>query len=146
METMGDAMEPHIRNTRMLLDMALQVRQCVLVVDDDQFQRQISGQILESEGYQVKYAGNGGEALSMLSKMRPDLILMDMMMPDMTGLEVIERIKSEPSLATVPIIMVTGKAEREVVLGSVKLGAADFIAKPVDRTKLLAKIARLLAP
>jgi CheY-like chemotaxis protein len=144
--SVGSAMEPHMKNTRALLEMAAQVRQCVLVVDDDDFQRQISGRILDSEGYQVKYAGNGGEALSLLSKMRPDLILMDVLMPDMTGLEVIQRIKSEPSMASVPVIMVTGKAERDVVVDSARLGAADFIVKPVERQTLLEKIARLLAP
>jgi CheY-like chemotaxis protein len=146
MQQMEKEMDPHLRSTRALLEMAASVRPCVLVVDDDEFQRQMAGQILEAADYQVKYAGNGGEALSMLSKMRPDLILMDLVMPDMSGMEVIERIKSEPSLAAVPVIMITGKAEREVVLDSVRRGAADFIVKPVDRHTLLGRIAQLLAP
>ncbi len=120
------------------------MRAVVLVVDDDEFQRSVTGQILQAEGYQPKFATTGTEALGLLCRFRPDLILMDYQLPDMSGVEVTKRVKAQPRLASVPIIMVTGNSEREVVLDSLRIGATDFIAKPVERFVLLERLGRVL--
>jgi CheY-like chemotaxis protein len=142
---MEQAVSPHIKDSRARLAQALPFRPTILIVDDDEFQRQMLGRILAADLYHPVYAGNGAEALSMLGTMRPDLILMDIMMPDLGGLEVVRRLKVDPALASIPIIVVSGKGGRETVLESVKLGVADFVVKPIDRKTLLGKIGRFVA-
>jgi CheY-like chemotaxis protein len=119
-------------------------RHTVLVVDDDEFHRELAGRILESEGFGVHFAGSGREALSLLALNCIDLILMDFLMPDMNGLDVLKRLSVEPQLTEIPVIMITGNSERDLVLTSVQVGAVDFIVKPWDRGTLMAKIWRAL--
>lgn len=136
--------KPQIHSSRAQLQQALQVGRTLLIVDDDQFQRQMVGRVVESAGYRAIYAGNGSEALAMIRNAPPDLVLMDVLMPNMNGLEVVQRLKADPAMSKIPIVMVTGKSARNVVLESVKLGVADFVVKPIERANLLDKIARLL--
>jgi CheY-like chemotaxis protein len=70
---------------------------------------------------------------------------MDIVMPDMGGLEVVRRLKADPALASIPVIVVSGKGGRETVLQSVELGVSDFVVKPIDRKTLLSKIGRFVA-
>jgi PleD family two-component response regulator len=119
-------------------------RQVILVVDDDDFQRKFTGRILQSEGFEVCYAAGGRGALDLSKSRRIDLILMDLLMPDMNGLDVITQLSTEGRLARIPVIMITGNSEREIVLRSLEVGAVDFIVKPLDRATLLAKIRRAL--
>ncbi len=116
----------------------------VLVVDDDDFQQKIVGKLLEKEKYRLAFASSGEEALSIVHKNQPDLILMDIMMPDIDGIEITRRMKAIPKFANIPIIMVTGKREGTTVRDSLKAGAANFVVKPFDRNTLLAKIASAL--
>ena len=118
------------------------LRPLVLVVDDDDFQRKMVARLLPAENYRLAFAASGAEALNILRETRPDLILMDVQMPDMDGIEVTRRLKSMPRFATVPIVMITGKSEGNVVVESLRAGAADFVVKPLERDKLLAKVAR----
>lgn len=120
------------------------IRPTVLVVDDDEFQRKIIGQILGAENYHLIFAGDGFEALNLLRKTQPDVILMDVMMPNMDGMETTRRLKAAPQSAKTPVIMVTGKSEGKVVVNSLKAGAVDFVVKPFDRATLVAKITRVL--
>lgn len=142
---MEKAVAPQIKSARAQLQRVLPVGRTILIVDDDQFQRQMAGRVVESAGYRPCYAGDGAEALKSIRKTPPDLILMDVLMPDMSGLEVVRHLKAEATLAKIPVIMVTGESVRDVVLASVKLGVADFVVKPLDRKILLGKMARLLA-
>jgi CheY-like chemotaxis protein len=80
----------------------------------------------------------------MLRKIHPDLILMDLSMPDMDGLEVVRRMKGVVRFANIPIIMITGKSEENVVTESMKVGAIDFMVKPFGREALIEKIAKVL--
>jgi CheY-like chemotaxis protein len=116
----------------------------ILVVDDDGSHRELAGRLLKSHGFDVHYAGSGGEALGLLASMRIDLILMDFLMPDMNGLEAIKRLSVEHRLAGIPVIMITGNSERDLVLTSVEMGAVDFIVKPWERSTMMAKIWRAL--
>lgn len=135
---------PHLESARALGVMAERVQPVVLVVDDDEFQHKIIGKILEGKNYHLVFASGGIEALKIMRKTRPDLILMDVVMPDMGGLEVARYIKSAPQLADIPIIMITGKSDKNIVIESRKVGAAGFVVKPFDRDTLLGKVAQAL--
>lgn len=138
--------EPHIESVLTLNAMADAIRPMILVVDDDDFQLKSVNKLLASENYRLVFAGGGVEALNILRKMQPDLILMDIMMPDLDGIETTRRLKTMPQFANVPVIMLTGKSEGAAVRDSIKAGAADFVVKPFDRDTLLVKLAHALHP
>ncbi|MDD2915119.1 MAG: response regulator [Gallionella sp.] len=137
--------EPLLKSARTMNAMAERIRPTVLVVDDDEFQRKLIGKLLEAENYQLVFATGGADALNILRKTRPDIILMDVMMPDLDGMETTRRLKAIPHFAKTPVIMVTGNSEGNVVVDSLKAGASDFVVKPFDRATLLAKIARVIS-
>ena len=145
-DSVQQAVVPYLQCARSLGFRANSGSACVLVVDDDQFQRQLTARILDAEGYQLEFAASGLEAMEALTRRRADLILMDFQMSDMNGIEVTSRIKSNPRFAAIPVIMITGNSEREVVLQSVRHGAADFLVKPYDRNTLVAKVSGALKP
>ena len=135
---------PHIESARAIGALARQVPPTVLVVDDDVFQHKMVARILEAEPLRLVFAASGAEALRAVGKSLPDLILMDVQMPEMNGIEVTRRLKSVPGFSEVPVIMITGKSEGTVVVDSLKAGAIDFVVKPFDRAKLIAKVSRWL--
>ena len=124
---------------------ASQIRPVVLIVDDDEFQQKLLSLMLEPEGYQVIIAANGTEALRQLSRSPADIILMDFNLPNLDGIEVTKQLKADPRLAAIPVIMITGSSERDIVVGSRRIGVADFIVKPVERGIILDKLRRLCA-
>jgi CheY-like chemotaxis protein len=126
--------------------MANAIRPLVLIVDDDDFQHKMIAKILGAESYNFAFATSGSEAMSILRNTRPDLILMDVMMPDLDGLEMTRRLKNAPHLASIPVMMISGKSEGNVVLNCLKAGAADFVVKPFDRETLKAKVAKWSRP
>ncbi|GJJ02481.1 hypothetical protein RugamoR64_30190 [Duganella rhizosphaerae] len=132
-----------LESVRALSAMAEKVKPVVLVVDDDDFQHKIIATILGNQSYRLVFAASGAEALSSVRKDRPDLILMDVMMPDMDGLETLKRIRFIPQLARVPVMMMSAKSEGAVVVQCLKSGAADFAVKPFDRDRLHSKVSRL---
>jgi CheY-like chemotaxis protein len=119
-------------------------RPTILIVDDDTFQHKLVGRILKDCNYQLLFAVDGVEVLNIVRKTRPDLVLMDVMMPDMDGIETTRHLKANPQFAKIPVIMITGKSEGQVVIDSLKAGAIDFVVKPFDGATLIAKIARAL--
>jgi putative two-component system response regulator len=112
----------------------------VLVVDDEYSGRQTLESILEGEGYNIEMAENGMEAIEKAKKILPDVILLDVMMPGMTGFEVCKIIRNDPLLAEIPIIILTALDDRESLLNALKAGADDFISKPFDRFELRARL------
>jgi CheY-like chemotaxis protein len=126
--------------------MAEQVRPTVLVVDDDEFQHKMVARILETENCRLVFVASGAEALKILGTVQPDLILMDVQMPGMDGIETTRRLKAVPRLAKVPVVMITGQSAGTVVVDSLKAGAADFVVKPFEREKLISKVARWSRP
>jgi PleD family two-component response regulator len=116
----------------------------VLVVDDDPFQHKVLAQILAQAEVTLEFAKSAGEALAALHRRRPDLVLMDVNLPDTGGVETTRLLKSAAGFAAIPVIMITGAGGREVVVESLKAGAADFVVKPVDKGILLGKVRRLL--
>lgn len=137
---------PHLQTVRDLNSLAATVRPDVLVIDDDEFQHKMVAKILGADNYKLTFASGGAQALNILRNSRPDLILMDIEMPDMNGLEMTTLLKNTPRLCSVPIMMISGKSESNTVRNCLKAGAVDFVVKPFDRQILQAKVARLSRP
>jgi len=135
---------PHLAAARTLGVLAGQVKPTVLVVDDDDFQRSLIGRILDAAGYRLQFAASGLEALNLMRKSRPDLVLMDVQMPGMDGVEATRRLKGAPHTAAIPILMITGRSELDTVRESLKAGAAGFVVKPFERETLIEKIRQAL--
>lgn len=112
----------------------------VVVVDDDEIYLDMLVTIIEGGGLRAIAVNNGEAALARLHFRRPDLVLMDFQMPGLDGLQALRRMKLDPDLKPVPVIMLTGTSERELVAQCIQAGAADFIVKPSDRATILAKI------
>ncbi len=112
----------------------------ILVVDDDRFVLKMFHSILQSKGYIPLTASNGLEGYRAAKNFKPDLILLDIMMPRMDGFQTLEKIRHDEEIKDVPIIIVTAKADTNTFLKALKLGANDFIAKPFSRGDLLRKI------
>lgn len=137
-------LEPQLKAASVLQAVADSILLHIMVVDDDEFQCKVLREILASAGWDVTIAGSGTAALASLGKRRPDLVLMDVNLPDMDGVEVTRRLKAVEQFAAIPVIMITGHSEKNVVVESRKAGAVDFVVKPFDRNILLAKVRHLL--
>jgi CheY-like chemotaxis protein len=135
---------PHVESVRALNVMAERVQPTILVVDDDEFQRDIMKEYLTTANYRVLTAIGGMEALNVLRKVRPDLIMMDIMMPVLGGIDTTKRLKAMPAHANTPVIMVTGQSEGSLVRDSIMAGAVNFVVKPFVRDTILAKVASAL--
>ncbi len=116
----------------------------ILVADDDEIYLEMLVAIIEGGGLRAIAVDNGEAALAKMLFRRPDLVLMDFQMPGLDGLQALRRMKMNPDLKPVPVIMLTGTSERELVAQCIQAGAADFIVKPSDRATILAKINALL--
>jgi CheY-like chemotaxis protein len=116
----------------------------VLVVDDSADSVAIVQAILRNRGFEVEAACDGPSALEMLEKRRPDVILLDVMMPAMSGMEVLDRIRANPQHAGIPVILVTAKAADEDLLEGYKFGADYYITKPFTPRQLLYGIGLVL--
>lgn len=135
---------PQLESARALQSLAEQIRPMVLVVDDDEFQHTLLKRLLAAANVDLIFAASGLEALATLRRHRPDLILMDIDLPGVDGLETTRRLKAIKHLSGIPVIMITGHSEKAVVVESLKAGASDFVVKPFDRTALLGKIGKFL--
>jgi CheY-like chemotaxis protein len=139
------ATAPHLESLHTLNELAERISPMLLVVDDEAFQHKILGFILKEAHYQVMFASSVVEALDMLHMMElPDLILMDIMLPGVNGLEAVRQIKSDNRLAGIPVIMMTGKSDKEILKASMEAGACDFIVKPFASNILLSKLTHAL--
>jgi DNA-binding response OmpR family regulator len=116
----------------------------ILIVDDEPDIRKILTKRLENAGYDVVEAENGKEGIALATKEAPDLILMDIMMPVMNGVEATRHIRAQLITAAIPVIMLTAKKDKQSELEGIDVGADDYITKPFDHDKLLARIGMLL--
>ncbi|MEY4993582.1 MAG: hypothetical protein RIS82_704 [Actinomycetota bacterium] len=115
----------------------------ILVVDDDNALREMVGIVLESEGFEVDYHDAGSGALEKFNEVKPDLVLLDVMLPGMDGIAVCEQIRAE---CGTPIIMLTAKTESEDVVRGLEAGADDYVVKPFEPAVLIARIKARLRP
>ncbi len=112
----------------------------LLIVDDQELNRDLLSRRLQRQGHKVDVAVNGREALAMLKSNKYDLILLDIMMPEMNGYEVLEYLKTDDSLHHIPVIMITAVDEIESVVRCIELGAEDYLSKPFNPVLLRARI------
>lgn len=115
----------------------------ILVVDDAEFLRVRLNKILDTEGYEVFQAENGAKAVSTYKEKHPDVVLMDVTMPEMDGLTALKEIVSFDAQAKV--VMLTALGQESVVLEAVKSGARDFIVKPFEHDRVMKAISKLLS-
>jgi adenylate cyclase len=115
-------------------------RRTILVVDDNEINRDILVTRLISQGYETLQAADGEQALAIVRRAVPDLILLDIMMPNIDGLEVCRRVKNDPALPFIPVILVTAKASSDSVVTGLDAGADEYLVKPIDQTALVARV------
>jgi adenylate cyclase len=116
----------------------------ILVVDDNEANLDIAKMRLESQGYEVITAEDGEAALVRVAEMAPDLLLLDIMMPKLDGIEVTRRLKADPSLPFIPVILLTAKADSKDVVAGLDAGGDDYLIKPFDHAALVARVRSML--
>lgn len=117
----------------------------ILVVEDEQAISDLLAYHLEREGYhQIVQATTGEEALAEVHKLRPDLILLDLMLPGITGLDVCRKLKENPDTADIPIIMLTAKSDESDIIVGLEMGAEDYVTKPFSMKILIVRIRSIL--
>ena len=112
----------------------------ILVVDDTPKNIQVLGSMLREAGYAINAAVNGVQALQTLERITPDLILLDVIMPEMDGIEACKRITADPRLADIPVVFLTAKIEPEDVVKGFEVGAVDYVTKPFNSAELLKRV------
>lgn len=113
---------------------------CVLVVEDESAQREVLQYNLEAEGFRVAMAVNGDEALLMVKEERPDLIVLDWMLPNVSGIEICRRVKANPETRAIPIIMLSARSEEADRVRGLETGADDYVVKPYSVVELMARL------
>jgi CheY-like chemotaxis protein len=116
----------------------------ILIVDDTETLRLFARMILTGQGYELDMAENGIEALKKMKVNKPDLVLLDIIMPEMDGIECLKRIRQDESMQNVKVIVATTNTEYEKVKEAFMAGCDDFITKPINRTELISKVEELL--
>lgn len=115
-------------------------RPSVLLVEDEPAQRAVLSYNLEAEGFEVRTADNGEDALSLINEEAPDLILLDWMMPHVSGIEVCRRLKARPETRGIPIIMLSARSEEVDKVRGLETGADDYVIKPYSVVELMARL------
>ncbi len=119
-------------------------KQSVLIVDDDSFQLKLIGGLLKDLDLEVAYANSSAQALSMLRSREPALVLLDVDMPVINGIETLAHIKSVERFADIPVMMITGHREKAIVKQCIQGGAAGYVVKPIDKDSFLEKVRSVL--
>jgi DNA-binding response OmpR family regulator len=101
----------------------------ILIVEDDRFLRELIARKLRNEGYEVIEAVDGEEGLKRIKEEKPDLVLLDLILPGIDGFEVLERSKGDPEIASIPVIILSNLGQREEIERGLKLGAIDYLIK-----------------
>jgi putative two-component system response regulator len=116
----------------------------VLIVDDLESSASLLGRLLERAGHRVCFARDGQEALDVIGRAQPDLVLMDVIMPTLDGLETCRRLKSDPATCLIPVVLVTALNDSRDKIRGLEVGADDFVSKPVNQAELVARVRSLL--
>jgi len=115
----------------------------ILIVDDSPTERHVLNDMLTKAGYEVVSCDNGDDAIAKAKQIKPDLILMDVLMPGLNGFEATRAISRDAETKNIPIVLCTSKCQDSDKIWGMRQGARDFVVKPVNRDELLAKIAAL---
>ena len=113
---------------------------CVLLVEDEPAQREVLAYNLEAEGFEVMRAGDGEEALLMIDEVPPDIILLDWMLPNVSGIELCRRLKSRSGTRAIPVIMISARSEEVDRVRGLETGADDYVIKPYSVAELMARV------
>jgi len=116
----------------------------ILIADDNEANREILTRLLEARGYDIEVACDGEQALTSARAKLPDLLLLDVMMPKMDGLEVCQRLKADKSLPFMPIILVTARADTKDIVRGLEAGGDEYVTKPIDQAALVARVRSVL--
>ena len=116
----------------------------IMVVDDSPNTLRVVSYALEAEGYEVMTAETGADALEKISAQRPHLVILDIMLPDMTGLQICHQLRSKVETAQIPIVMLTGKDQIPDKIRGLQAGADAYIVKPVKASAVVARIVEVL--
>jgi len=116
----------------------------ILVADDQAANRELLEELLTTQGFKVISVCDGAEVIEELNRTQVDLILMDVMMPRLTGFQACEKIKNNPDTYLIPVILITALSDRQDRIEGIKVGGDDFLTRPVDETELLARVRSLL--
>ncbi len=117
----------------------------ILVVDDEQLMRSVIGGILTDAGYEVIEASTGEECIQAATFEKPDLIILDVIMPDMDGFQTCEQMKNHEDTCSIPVIFVSGLDNRFSILKALRVGATDYVIKPIEADDVLSRVNSLLA-
>ncbi len=112
----------------------------ILIVDDDPSVRRVFARALERAGFDPTQAADGRAALESIAADRPAVVLLDSRMPDPDGLEVLRLLRADPETRTLPVILVSGRADMDDRVAGLEAGASDYVTKPVDPTELVARV------
>ncbi len=134
----------HINLSKRIGDQAKTLKKNILVVDDDAFQRNVLVSLLKAENYDVEVASSGAEAIKVLHDNTPDVILMDILMPGISGIETTKYIKSNAWSKDIPVIIISGQSQKDIIVDCIKMGADSFVLKPFDRQTIIKKISTAL--
>lgn len=115
-------------------------RPLILIIDDAPSSLKVVANILGGNGYRLALAESGADALNFIAEKRPDLILLDIVMPDMDGFEVCRKLKESENTASIPVIFLTGHADNHSVTRSYDLGGVDYITKPFNAAEMQIKV------
>lgn len=115
----------------------------ILIVDDSPTERHVLNDLLTKSGYEVVTSDNGEDAILKAKSLKPDLIVMDVVMPGLNGFQATRAISRDPETRTIPIILCTSKSQETDKIWGMRQGARDYIVKPVNRDELLEKIAAI---
>lgn len=120
--------------------MTTSAKKTILVVDDEQDLLDLIEYNLKQEGYQVVRAENGEDGITLARQERPNLLLLDIMMPEMDGIEVCRRMREDKELRLIPIIFLTARSDEKTEIEGLDMGADDYITKPISTSKLISRI------
>ena len=119
-------------------------KESILIVDDNENNRDMFKIYLEMEGYTVHFAEDGKQGLALARKIMPDIILLDIIMPVMDGFQMIEKLRKDPYLSDIPVMVLTVKTASDNVVKALQMGADDYLKKPFDVDELIARIHNLI--
>jgi len=117
----------------------------ILVVDDDPVIQKLLAVNFEMEGYRVLTAGDGSDALAQMAAERPDVVVLDVMMPKIDGIEVVRRMRADATTAAIPVLLLSARAQAKDIAEGLDAGADGYMTKPFEPLDLLDRVASLLA-